>query len=179
MSAHGQRPSTLGAVVALAAVASATSACDRTAPTEASPPEPSVAAPAPVDHLAPGELVPGPERAFTLVLPRGFHVDGAFADAAYAIGPGEVHPVTQYFRARLQGGGLREGESSATFEHVHTPDEPQRDLRVHVANVAAHVRVEVDDTTQPAAPTLPDERSRWRQVGLTPNGRLADPTHLD
>jgi len=37
----------------------------------------------------------------------------------------------------------------------------------------------IRDTTPPKGPPLPDENARWKQVGLTPSGRLVDPTHLD
>jgi hypothetical protein len=28
-------------------------------------------------------------------------------------------------------------------------------------------------------PDLPNETERWKAVGLTPNGKVLDPTHLD
>jgi hypothetical protein len=152
--------------------------CHR-APTSDAPPASSAVPVAPADHLAPGEIVPGPDHAFGLTLPRGFHVDGAFADAVFATGFGDVPSVARYFRSRLQDGDLRQGATSATFEHVHAPADPGRELRVHLDTVALKVRIEVHDTTPPPAPVLPDEKSRWRQVGLTPDGHLADPTHLD
>lgn len=149
------------------------------APTNEGPPASSAVVLVPADHLAPGELVPGPDHAFGLTLPRGFHVDGAFADAVFATGPGDIASVARYFRGRLQGGDLRQGAASATFEHVAAPDDPGRELRVHLEIVALKVRIEVHDTTPPPVPDLPNEKARWRQVGLTPDGHLADPTHLN
>jgi hypothetical protein len=133
----------------------------------------------PTDHLAPGELLEGAERAFGLPLPRGMRVDARFVDAVYASGPVLLHPFVQYVRSRLQGGDLREGETSATFEHVSVGGQPARELRLHASSAAGIVHVAIQDTTAPPPPNLPDEKARWRQVGLTPEGRLADPTHLD
>jgi hypothetical protein len=152
--------------------------CHR-APTTDAPPASSAVVVVPADHLAPGELVPGTEHAFGLTLPRGFHVDAAFADAVFATGSGDVASVARYFRSRLQDGDLRQGATSATFEHVRAPGDPARELRVHLETVALKVRLEVHDTTPPPAPVLPDEKARWRQVGLTPDGRLADPMHME
>ena len=159
--------------------------CKRPAPASDAPPEqasaPIAAAPdpTPVDHLAPGELLEGPVRAFGLPLPRATAVKGAFVDVTYASGPVSVHALAQYFRTRLRGGRLHERVDEATFEHATVPGNPGVELRVHILAAADGSTVEIRDSTPPAAPSLPDEPSRWRQVGLTPQGRLADPTHLE
>jgi len=169
-----------------AVIAGPSLACHRHAPTEDGAPtigtagSSAPAAPAtPVDHLAPGELLEGPQQAFGLKLPRDLRVEGVFVDVVYATGPATVHPLVQYFRARLTGGGVREGATSATFDHVRVPGQPSVELLVRVAEAPGGARVEVRDVTPRPAPKLPDEAARWRQVGLTPDGRLADPTHLE
>jgi hypothetical protein len=155
--------------------------CARTpSPDESQPtPTPVVAPVAPVDHLAPGELVEGTVHAFGLVLPRVLNVDATFAQAILASGEVGVHPLTKYFRARLQGGTLDETDMTATFEHVRVPAAPDRELRVHVGRTPRGADVEIRDTTPPPAPNLPDEAARWRAVGVTPDGRLIAPTHID
>lgn len=157
-------------------------ACARTPQADESQPSPSaVPAPAvaPVDHLAPGELVEGDARAFGLVLPRDLHVEAAVMDVVYSGGPIGVHPLAKYFRAHLEGGSLNEDDTSATFEHVRIPATPDREFRVHVGRSPNGSRVEILDTTRPPAPDLPDEAARWRAVGLTPEGRPILPTHVD
>ena len=134
---------------------------------------------APADHLAPGELLEGADNAFGLILPRRLRVEGAFAQVVYASGPLAVQPLVRYFRARLQDGSLREGETAASFEHVHVPGKPERELAIRIAATAQTARVEIRDATPPEAPALPDDRARWKRVGLTPEGRLLDRTHLD
>jgi hypothetical protein len=137
------------------------------------------ATPAPVDHLGPGELLEGPVRVFGLPLPRGTTVKGTFVDVAYASGQASVQSFAHYFRVRLQGGTLREGPEIATFEHVKVPGKPGMELSVRIVAAPDGSSIEIRDSTPPPAPALPDEPSRWRQVGVTPQGRLADPTHLD
>jgi len=169
----------VAAVVAAAGLIS----CARTPPDESRPtsaiaPQAELAPP-PVDHLAPGELLEGTARAFGLTLPRDLHVDATFADVIYASGEGSIHPMTKYFRARLEGGSLEENDSAATFDRVRIPGATGRDFHIHIGPSIHGVRVEIRDSTRPPAPDLPDEAARWRNVGLTPQGRLLEPTHLD
>jgi len=161
--------------------------CGRSSPTShpaqpsdsASTSSQSEANPTPVDHLAPDELLEGPVRAFGVPLPRAAAVKGTFVDVVYASGPVSVNALARYFRARLQGGTLREGPLAATFEHAKVPGRPGVELAVRIAAAPDGSSIEVRDSTPPPAPSLPDESSRWKEVGLTPQGRLADPTHLD
>lgn len=147
------------------------------APERAAAPAPSASAA--VDHLAPGELLEGSEEAFDLLLPRDFHVEGRFVDVVYAEGHAALHPTVAYLRARLTDGALREGDSAATFEHVRVLRKLGPDLRVSLTTVSDGVRVEVRDQTPPRLAPKADEAARWKSVGLTPNGHLTDPTHLD
>lgn len=156
----------------------AVAGCRTTTPAP-SPEDTAPAAPAAVDHLADGELLEGSERAFDVPLPRNLRVDGAFVDAVYASGPVPLHPLVQYFRARLRGGELREGEASATFDRAHAAGKPGRSLNIHVITSTEGVRVEIRDLTPPVLPELPNEAARWQRVGLTPDGHLADPQHIE
>ncbi len=172
------------AFVALVPFIVLTGACRAGSPSDRDvAPTPVTAAPipgsVPVDHLANGELLEGTEQAFGMNLPRGVHVDEAFADTVYASGMVPLHALAQYLEARLQGGDLREGEAAATFERTQLPGRPGRDLLVRMSKAGQTVHLEIHDTTPPPLPNLPDEKARWRAVGLTPDGHLADPTHLD
>jgi hypothetical protein len=173
------------AALALVGYAALAAACGRKQPDqtgETTTAAPVASAPASAhapDELAPGELLEGSKKALGVTLPRDLQVEGSFVDLVYASGQVGVHPLVQYFRAHLTGGSLREGTEAATFEGVHAPGAPERELRVRIALLAGGSRVEIRDTTPPHLPALSDESARWRQVGLTPNGRLADPTHLD
>jgi hypothetical protein len=169
--------------IAGCAALSALAACHRS-PSGNAAPSPSAAAlrappPGPADHLAPGELLEGTDSAFGITLPRGLRVDGAFVDAVYTSGMLDVHALATYFSARLQNGDMREGATSATFEHVNAKDKTGRLLTIHIAKIGDGARVDFRDVTPVAAPNLPDNAARWRHVGLTPSGRVLDPTHLD
>jgi hypothetical protein len=166
------------AVVALAA-------CHRSSAPDG-PPAPvasgaAARAPAPPpDHLAPGELFEGTDKAFDVTLPRGLRTDAAFSSVVYTSGALDLHALTTYFGARLQGGDLREGATSATFDRVTAKDKPGRLLNIHIATTTGQgVHVDIRDVTPLPGPPLLDNEARWKRVGLTPSGRLIDPTHLD
>jgi hypothetical protein len=173
------------AAVAAAALFLASAACHSNevvqgdAPAAVAPSTQVAPKPPPVDHLAPGELLEGTSQAFGVTLPRDLDVAHSFPSVVYAFGPLTVHPVVQYLRARLNGGTLREGPYSATFEHVTAPGKPAVDLAVHVVVALGGVSVELRDTTPVALPGFADDAARWKRVGLTASGKLADPTHLD
>jgi hypothetical protein len=158
-------------------------ACARAPSAEDRPPPPPSVAPAPVapvDHLAPGELVEGTEHAFGLTLPSDLRIDRSFAQVVYATGEVGMHPLAKYFRARLQGGALDEEDTSATLTHVRVPSVPQRELYIRIAPaIGSRVRAEIRDSTPPPAPDLPDEAARWRNVGLTPQGKVLEPVHTN
>jgi hypothetical protein len=171
---------TLVQSVALAVIAAGCHRAPDDTPLDRAAPAASRALEAPpLDHLAPGELLEGTVEAFGLRLPRDVAVEGAFTDQVIASGPVRLHPFVQYLRARLQGGDLREGEMSATFDDVRVVAKPGPTLRIHLGVAPEGVRIELRDKTPPVVAPLADEGARWRRVGLTPNGRLADPTHLE
>ncbi len=167
-----------------AVVAALAVACHGSSPGGEGPAPPATAVavratPVPADHLAPGELLEGTDKAFDIALPRGLKVDGRFTDEVLANGPFGVHPLVSYLQGHVQGGSLSEGATSATFDQVTTPGKPERPLTVRILKAGDGVHVEIRDVTPVTMPALPDENARWKQVGLTPTGRIVDPTHLD
>ena len=133
----------------------------------------------PVDHLGPNELVEGKEQAFGLVLPRDLQVDARFVDTVRASGAVSVHALVGYFRPRLTGGSFREGDRSATFENVTAPRAPPDTLlTLHFESRSLQTHVEISATRQHPIAPLPDDDSRWKAEGLSPNGRIIDPMHM-
>ena len=70
---------------------------------------------------------------------------------------------------------------SSTPKHVTTPGlDPTMDLTIRLrVPMVNKTHVDISTTITPPAPVLPDVPARWRQVGLTPEGKILDPTHLD
>jgi hypothetical protein len=174
----------LAAAAAAAAAAVAAAGCGRDAPdappltasAAASSAEPSAR---PVDHLAADELVEGHDTAFGVPLPRGVLVEHRYVDTVQASGPMPVRALVKYFQARLHGGSLREGDVVATFEHVNQPGAPDAELQIHIEATLGKTRIDLTSFHHQEAVKLPDEAARWRAVGLTPNGKVLDPAHLE
>jgi hypothetical protein len=122
----------------------------------------------------------GTEHAFALTLPRGIHVEEAFAAVVFAQGPLKATDVANYVRTRVTGGTVNVGAAATVFTGAFAPGEPSRPLSIHVESLprGQGTRVEVrDDTPPPGMPGASDEE-KWKAVGMTPNGKIADPKHL-
>jgi hypothetical protein len=162
------------ATVLLTAGLSACSSCKRK---EEAPPE------KPVDRLAPNEVVEGKERAFGLPLPRMVLVKARFEKTVHVLSPLSPEEMTNFVRARVKDGTVIPGASVTTLANVVPLGDPRKMLTVDVRTVrlADGTRSEMvvrDTTPLPAEPGLNDEQ-RWQKAGLTPTGRVADPTHLE
>jgi hypothetical protein len=173
-------PATLGARALCGALCGVLLACHR--PTPAPEPVASASAPPPVvrDQLAVGELLEGSEQAFGLKLPRGIHIEETFATVVFAQGSLKAADVANYIRSRVTGGAVHVGAAATIFDQVFTPGYPSRPLSIHVEPLprSGGTRIEVRDTTPPPALEGATEAERWKAAGLTPEGRVADPTHL-
>lgn len=139
-----------------------------------------VATAAPLDHLAPDELVEGTEQAFGLTLPRGVHVESSDKGDVRAVGLVTLHALVKYLRQHVQESDLDEGDQYATLHKVKLRGKPGALYEMHVAPAGFRgTSLLVQDVTPPPMPDLPNETERWKAVGLTPNGKVLDPTHLD
>lgn len=172
------------AVASVAACVSLGVACNRDEPptltVDAAPPSEAVTAP-PRDHLVPGELVEGPDRAFGLALPRGSTIESSFPQQIIARSGAKPSDVANFVRKRVSMGKVTVGAAGTIFERVQVPANPGRELVVRVEDAPSGTgsQIMVRDVTPPQIdPSLTDEQ-RWRQVGMSPGGgRVADPTHL-
>lgn len=134
----------------------------------------------PPDRMAPDELFEGPEKALGITLPRGTKVEHAFSTTVFAANRAKLEPLVSYFRTRVRGGTLTKGRSSATFEHVQVPANPGREIRIKLNEIVGlETRIEIFDSTAPPVPNLPTEEERMRAGGLTKDGKLLDPKHLE
>jgi len=133
----------------------------------------------PADHLAPGELVEGTQQAFGLTLPRGVTVDTRLPNVVNASGPVAIKPLVTYLRERLEGGSVSSEELATRFVHVKPRGQPGPVLDLYIAPTLGKTLLQVSTEPEVAPSTLPDEPSRWRAVGLTPDGKLLDPTRTE
>jgi hypothetical protein len=152
----------------------------REKPKQTVAPAPSTAPLPPPDQLAPGELAEGTIDAFGFKLPRIMKVDTRFPDATFASGEASHKDVVGYVRDRVVAEKVETLQTKTVFGGATMKTSPANKLRIEViAMGAGHCKLVVrDETRPPAKPGLTDEE-RWREVGMTPQGELIDPAHLD
>ncbi|HEY2510371.1 MAG TPA: hypothetical protein VGI39_05935 [Polyangiaceae bacterium] len=138
------------------------------------------AAPPPRDHLAPGELLEGSERAFGLLLPRGSRIDSQFPQQIIASNEAKPTDVANYVRSRVAMGTVTVGAASTMFNRVQVPARPGKELviRVEQGGNGSGSRITFRDVTPPVIDPNLSEEERWRQAGLKGPGQISDPTHL-
>jgi hypothetical protein len=140
---------------------------------------PSASAAVPADRLARGELVPGKESAFALVLPRDFELGVRLSTSTTATGKASLEDASNYVRARVADGKIELGANETRFDDVRVPEDPKRLLRIRITKEPfGQVRMTIEDTT-PLALEPEDEASRMKRVGLTKDGKVIDPSHLE
>lgn len=144
---------------------------------------PPVASALPVDRLAPGELPEGKERALGLVLPEGLRIARAFDGVVFATSSTlKPEAVSNYFRARVTEGNVLVGAEATNFVGVKAKSDLARTLAIEIKpGQPGVVTCEVllrDVTPPPLEPNLTEDERR-RKAGLTPDGKLLDPQHLE
>jgi hypothetical protein len=164
--------------LALALGVSACSSCKRK--TDAGPKNEE----APPDRLAPGEVVEGAERAFGLPLPRASKVAARFATSAHVKSTVTPEQLANFVRARVKEGTVTQGTSSTKLENVIPRDDKNKRLTIEVRPLhggdGTRSEMVVRDTTPPPLdPTLKTDEERWKKAGLTPEGKLLDPKHVE
>jgi hypothetical protein len=147
------------------------------------PPPPSLPPPAPTlrgaDHLLPGEIGEGPERAFGFVLPRDVHVERRFKDEVDARGTVSPDSLSDYVRKRVERARVEIGAARTVFAHAHVKGEPDgTEVRIDVIRDPNETLLVVANTTPPPVPSGLTEAERWKKAGMTPDGKIVDPAQL-
>jgi hypothetical protein len=134
----------------------------------------------PADRLAPGELIPGDKKAFTILLPRDVKVDQALTNVVFASSQVSASDLANYVRARVRDGTVNVGATATVFDQVKAVDDPIRTLFIRIlpGPSGRGARIEVRDVTPPTFPALSSTAERWKQFGLSPDGKFIDPQHL-
>jgi hypothetical protein len=138
---------------------------------------------APPDRLAAGEAVEGKEHAFGLPLPRSSRVAGRFQtsiDVKSSLAPEQL---VNFTRARVTGGDIAPGTTTTKLSNVTPRDDNTKRLTIEIRGTrlgdGTLSEMIVRDTTPPPIEPGLTEEQRWRKAGLTPEGKVADPKHLE
>lgn len=138
---------------------------------------------APVDRLAPGELPPGEEALFGLVIPKGMKVQGQFTETGLAWGNLPAEEVANYVRSRVEVEHVEVGAARTIFPAARIKDGPAaRTFRIEVVRESVGTRLIVRDLAPTPVPPPPPgltDAERWRRAGFTPDGKPLDMEALE
>ena len=184
MSSRGRRPTLpqLALAATLVLSASATGCGRDPEPTSPAPaPDRLAASSAPVDRLAPDELGASKETAHGLALPRGMRLATRSGRAVHAVGKLPAPKVEQYLRRHVRAASVELVGSKTIFHKAKfSGAEPDRSYEVELERLGyGRSKIVVRDTTKEKAEPGLTEAERWRQAGLTPDGKPLDPNALE
>ena len=141
---------------------------------------------APVDHLAPDEVVEGTGKAFGLPLPRASKIRAQFAKSADVTASITPEQLANFVRKRVTDGKITPGTSSTNLENVIPRDDKNKRLSIVIrasrtGDDGARSEMVIEDTTPtPSDPSLKTDDERWKKAGLAPGGgKVLDPKHLE
>ena len=161
--------------IALAALLLCASCQHKTAPAPAGSALTAASAPRPVDRLAPDELAAGTADVWGLTIPRDMRIEHRFPEIAYVVGPVKADALANYVRDRVVVSHVEIGAGRTIFPNAHIKGGSRDHVyELDVIPEPSGSRLEIQDLTPvKVIPGLSDEE-RWRQAGLTPQGRPLD-----
>jgi hypothetical protein len=141
------------------------------------------AGPPPSDHLAAGEIAEGHDKAFALPLPRASTIAMRFPGTIHVTSSLAPEQLSNFIRPRVKSGKMVVGATMTTFEDVIVPAEPTRHMTIEIRPGApmsgTKSQMVVKDVTPAPAPDPNESQAeRRRKAGLTPDGKLIDPQHM-
>jgi len=153
------------------------SGCKGDAPTK----PPARGASSAPDRLAEGEAPPGVEKAHDLLLPRGTVIERRFGTTIYARVPLSGEDMANSVRRQAVDPEALIGPEGTVFPKVVVKGaSPDHHLRVEIMGprFGGGTRVLVDRIEElPPPQKLPTDEA-MKKVGLTPDGKILDPTHF-
>jgi len=160
--------------LALAALLACASCHKRTAPAEASAAAAATGATKPVDHLATDELAAGTAEVWGFSVPRDMHIEHRFPEIAYVVGPVTPEALSNYVRERVIVSHVEIGAGRTIFPNARIKGGSDHYYELDVIPEPGGTRLQIQDLTPvKVVPGLSDEE-RWKQAGLTPQGRPLD-----
>jgi hypothetical protein len=138
------------------------------------------AAPHPVDRLAQGELAAGKGEVWGFVVPREMQVEHRFPEVAHLIGPVKPDALANYVRDRVVVSHVEIGAARTIFPNARIKaGAANRVYEFDVIPEPGMTRLVIRDTTPPKASPGLSDAERWKQAGLTPEGRPLDPKQFE
>jgi len=132
--------------------------------------------PKPIDRLAPDELAAGNAEVWGFVVPREMLVEHRYKEVAHLVGPVTPDALANYVRERVLVSHVEIGAARTIFPDARIKaGAADRVYELEVIPEPGITRLVIRDTTPPKIQPGLTDAERWRQAGLTPEGRPLDP----
>jgi len=162
------------APLALAALLACVGCHKKSAPVEGGAVAPAASANKPVDHLASDELAAGTADVWGFTVPREMHIEHRFPEIAYVVGPVTPEALANYVRERVTVSHVEIGAGRTIFPNARIKGGSDHYYELDVIPEPGVTRLQIQDLTPvKVIPGLSDAE-RWKQAGLTPQGRPLD-----
>jgi len=130
----------------------------------------------PIDRLAPDELAAGNAEVFGFAVPREMQVEHRYKEATHLIGPVKPDALANYVRERVVVSHVEIGAGRTIFPDARIKaGAPDRVYELDVIPEPGVTRLIIRETTPPKVQPGLTDAERWRQAGLSPEGRPLDP----
>jgi len=130
----------------------------------------------PVDRLAPDELAAGNAEVWGFVVPREMRVEHRYKEATHLIGVVKPDALANYVRERVLVSHVEIGAARTIFPDARIKGgAADRVYEFEVIPEPGGTRLLIRDMTPPKILPGLSDAERWRQAGLTPQGRPLDP----
>jgi hypothetical protein len=130
----------------------------------------------PVDRLAPDELSAGNAEVWGFAVPREMQVEHRYKEVTHLIGPVKPDALANYVRERVVVSHVEIGAARTIFPDARIKaGKADRVYELEVIPEPGITRLVIRDTTPPKIQPGLTDAERWRQAGLTPEGRPLDP----
>ena len=130
----------------------------------------------PIDRLAPDELAAGNAEVWGFVVPREMKVEHRYKEATHLVGPVKPDALANYVRERVVVSHVEIGAARTIFPDARIKaGASDRVYELDVIPEPGLTRLVIRDTTPLKVEPGLSDAERWRQAGLTPQGRPLDP----
>lgn len=129
----------------------------------------------PIDRLAAGELGAGNAEVWGFVVPRDMQVEHRYQTVTHLVGPVQADALANYVRERVVVSHVEVAAARTTFPNARIiGGAADRVYELEVVPEPGLTRLVIRDTTPPKIQPGLSDADRWRQAGLTPEGRPLD-----
>jgi hypothetical protein len=130
--------------------------------------------------LAPDELAAGTAQVWGFAVPREMQVEHQYQETAHLVGSVKPDALANYVRDRVIVSHVEIGAARTIFPNARIKGgAPDRLYELDVIPEPGQTRLVIRDITPlKVIPGLSDAE-RWKQAGLTPQGRPLDPKKFE